>query len=54
MLQGYVNTLKEEILYEYAKLISRSVYGDIQHGFVSNQFKLKLGTHPIKYMKGTI
>ena len=39
MPPGYVKTIREEILYEYAKLISRSAYGDIQHGFVSNQFK---------------
>ena len=39
MPPGYVKTINEEILYEYAKLISRSVHGDIQHGFVNDQFK---------------
>lgn len=42
----YVKTIREEILYEYAKLISRSAFnGQIQHGFVNNKFKeLKNGT----------
>ena len=35
----YVKTICEEILYEYAKLISRSVYGKLQHGFINNRFK---------------
>ncbi len=36
----YVNTIKEEILYEYAKLISRSVFeGSINYRFVSDRFK---------------
>ena len=36
----YVRTLKEEIFYEYAKLISRSVFGGaINYGFVSDRFK---------------
>lgn len=36
----YVKTIKEEIFYEYAKLISRSVFkGRINYGFVSDRFK---------------
>jgi len=37
---GYVKTIGEEILYEYAKLISRSVFGGrINYRFVSDRFK---------------
>lgn len=39
MPPGYVKTIGEEILYEYAKLISRSVFGRINHPFVSDRFK---------------
>jgi len=35
----YVNTIREEILYEYAKLISRSAYGTLQRGFITDRFK---------------
>ncbi len=36
----YVTTIREEILYEYAKLISRTVFGgQINHRFVSDRFK---------------
>lgn len=36
----YVKTIEEEILYEYAKLISRSVFaGRINYRFVSDRFK---------------
>jgi len=35
----YVRTIKEEILYEYAKLISRSAYGSLQRGFITERFK---------------
>ena len=35
----YVKTIREEIYYEYAKLISRSAYGSIQYGFVTERFK---------------
>jgi hypothetical protein len=36
----YVRTIKEEILYEYAKLISRSALnGQINYKFVSDRFK---------------
>ena len=36
----YVETIREEILYEYAKLISRSVFdGRINYRFVSDRFK---------------
>ncbi len=39
MPPGYVKTIREEILYEYAKLISRSAHGSIQYGFVTDRFK---------------
>lgn len=39
MPPAYVNTIREEILYEYAKLISRSVYGTLQRGFITERFK---------------
>jgi hypothetical protein len=39
MPPGYVKTIREELLYEYAKLISRSALGKINHGFVNDQFK---------------
>jgi len=35
----YVTTIREEILYEYAKLISRSAYGSLQRGFITDRFK---------------
>ena len=35
----YVNTIREEILYEYAKLISRSAYGTLQRCFITDRFK---------------
>jgi hypothetical protein len=35
----YVKTIREEILYEYAKLISRSAYGTLQRGFITERFK---------------
>jgi len=35
----YVNTIQEEILYEYGKLISRSAYGSLQRGFITDRFK---------------
>ena len=40
MPPGYVKTIREEIYYEYAKLISRSVYGGkLERGFITNRFK---------------
>ena len=39
MPPGYVKTIREEILYEYAKLISRSAHGSIQYPFVADRFK---------------
>jgi len=40
MPPAYVTTIREEILYEYAKLISRSVFdGQINYRFVSDRFK---------------
>jgi len=42
MPPGYVKTIRDEILYEYAKLISRSAYGSLQRGFITERFqKLK-------------
>lgn len=35
----YVKTIREEIYYEYAKLISRSAHGSIKYPFVSDRFK---------------
>lgn len=37
----YVKTIKEELYYEYAKLICRSVYGSVEanRGFITNCFK---------------
>jgi hypothetical protein len=35
----YVRTIREEILYEYAKLISRSAYRSLQRGFIIDRFK---------------
>ncbi|TAL79461.1 MAG: HNH endonuclease [Bacteroidetes bacterium] len=40
----YIKTIHDEILYEYAKLISRSSLGEINYGFVISRFKkLKSG-----------
>jgi hypothetical protein len=39
MPPAYVNTIREEILYEYAKLISRSAYGTLQRAFITERFK---------------
>jgi len=39
MPPGYVKTIKEEIFYEYAKLISKAAHGSIEYGFVSDRFK---------------
>jgi len=35
----YVDTIREEILYEYSKLISRSAHGSLQRGFITDRFK---------------
>lgn len=35
----YVRTIRDEIYYEYAKLISRSALGNINYKFVSDRFK---------------
>jgi hypothetical protein len=35
----YVGTIREEIFYEYGKLISRSAYGSLQRGFITDRFK---------------
>jgi len=35
----YVKTIREEILYEYAKLISRSAYGSLERAFITERFK---------------
>ena len=40
----YVRTIREEILYEYAKLISRSAYGNLERAFITDRFmKLRDG-----------
>lgn len=40
MPPAYVRTIREEILYEYAKLISRSVFnGGLNRGFITNRWK---------------
>lgn len=39
MPPAFVNTIREEIPYEYAKLISRSAYGGLQRGFITDRFK---------------
>jgi len=35
----YVNNIREEIFYEYTKLISRSAYGTLQRGFITERFQ---------------
>lgn len=53
MPPGYVNTIEEEIFYEYAKLISRSVFGGwINYPFVSDRFKVLRDSEAT--MSGTI
>jgi hypothetical protein len=49
----YVKTIREEILYEYAKLMSRSAFnGKLHYGFITSKFKkLKNG---MLTMSGTI
>lgn len=42
----YVKTIREEIYYEYAKLISRSAYDSLQRAFITDRFK-KLRTGEI-------
>ncbi len=39
MPPGYVKTIREEIFYEYAKLISRSAYGSLHRGFITDRFQ---------------
>jgi integrase len=39
MPPGYVRTIREEILYEYAKLNPRSAHGSLQRGFITERFK---------------
>ena len=34
----YVKSIREEILYEYAKLISRSAYGSLERPFITERF----------------
>ena len=44
MPPAYVSTIREEIFYEYAKLISRSAYGSLQRPFITERFmKLRGG-----------
>ena len=35
----FVNIIREEIYYEYAKLISRSAYHSLQRAFITDRFK---------------
>jgi len=36
----YVKSIREEILYEYAKLMSRTVFkGALNYGFITDRFK---------------
>lgn len=39
MPPAYVKTIREEIFYEYAKLISRSAHGLLQRGFITERFQ---------------
>jgi len=39
MTPASVQTIREEILYEYAKLISRSAYKSLQRPFITDRFK---------------
>ncbi len=39
MPPAYVKTIREEILYEYAKLISRSAYGSLRWGFITDRYE---------------
>jgi len=40
MPPGYVKTIRDELLYEYAKLISRSAFGKkLNYGFITDRFK---------------
>jgi len=39
MPPAYVRTIREEIFYEYAKLVSRSAFGTLQRGFITDIFK---------------
>lgn len=52
MPPGYVKTIREEILFEYAKVISRSVYqGRLEWGFVARQF-MELRDGPMAAVSG--
>jgi len=35
----YVKTIREEILYEYAKLICRSAHGSLERAVITDRFK---------------
>jgi hypothetical protein len=53
MPPAYVKTVREEILYEYAKLIPRSAHGSIQYGFVTDRFNPAVALlYPIRYNIG--
>jgi hypothetical protein len=36
----FVRSIREEILYEYAKLISRSAFGKLERAFITDRYKL--------------
>ena len=39
MQPPYSKTIREEILYDYAKLISMSAYGSLQRAFITDRLK---------------
>jgi hypothetical protein len=41
----YVKTIRDELYYEYAKLISRSALGKINYGFIGDRFKELRANH---------
>ncbi|MGO8878527.1 MAG: HNH endonuclease [Desulfomonilaceae bacterium] len=48
----YVKNIRDEIFYEYSKMISKRVYGEFNHGFIGNSVKdFRSGK---KTMSGTI
>lgn len=39
MPPAYISAIWEEIYYAYSKLVSRSAYGSLQRGFITDRFK---------------
>ena len=51
MAPGYARTIRENIFYEYAELISRSAYRLLQRGFITERFqKLRNEEITISYL----